>query len=92
MPKIIHLRVLTNEGTAVSDEAVSIQTPGDRGYMGVLFNHAALVTTVDPGKLKWITPDGRERVLNVGAGMLEVVNNSLTLLTDSAQKESSESS
>ncbi len=82
MARTIHVRVVTNEGEAVSDEAVSVRAPGERGYVGFLYNHAPLVTLVAPGTFSWRRPDGQAQAIHVGAGLLEIVKNHLTLLTD----------
>lgn len=81
----IHLRVLTDAGIALEEPTVSVTAPGERGYVGFLRRHAPLVTTVRPGKLAWRTVEGRVRVAKVGAGLLEILHDRLTLLTDSIQ-------
>ena len=40
----ITLRVLTDAGLAIEDQAVSVIAPGEVGYLGVLHNHAPLIT------------------------------------------------
>ena len=82
MPQTIALRVLTSEGVAVEDDAVSVVAPGELGYLGILRNHAPLVTTLKPGTLTWQTPDGERRRRLIGDGLLEIVKNHLTILTD----------
>ena len=82
MAKTIQVRVITNEGQAVADEAVSIRAPGELGYIGFLYNHAPLVTTTKPGRLTWRRPSGETKTLTVGAGLLEMTHNQLTLLTE----------
>ena len=85
MADAILLRVLTDAGVAMIDEsAVSIIAPGERGYLGILRNHAPLVTTLAPGTLRWQRPDGSRQRMQVGAGLLEIVQNRCTVLTDSA--------
>ena len=81
MARTLTLSVLTPEGVAITDEAVSIVAPGERGYLGMLFNHAPLVTTLQPGTLSWRQPAGATRALAIGAGLLEVVKNRVTVLT-----------
>ena len=81
MAGAIHLRVLTEAGVAVDDEAVSIVAPGEPGYLGILHNHASLVTTLKPGQLAWRTPDGARQARRIGAGFLEIVRNRCTILT-----------
>lgn len=82
MPDPITLRVLTEAGVAVEDHVVSIVAPGEIGYLGILKNHAPLVTTIQPGTLSWKRSDGRRRALLVGTGLLEVARNRCTLLTN----------
>ena len=81
MARTIHVRVVTNEGQVMADEAVSIQAPGEIGYLGILYNHAPLVTTLQPGKLTWRTPDGQTRAVRVDTGLLEITHNRFTLFT-----------
>lgn len=82
-PPYLQLRVLTNAGVVLKeDEAVSVIAPGGLGYLGVLKNHAPMVSTVQPGKLTWKTPDGHTRQARVGHGLLEIEHNRLTILTD----------
>jgi F-type H+-transporting ATPase subunit epsilon len=82
--RTITLKVLTAEGLAFQDEAVSVVARGERGYVGFLRNHAPLVTTLSPGRLSWRRPDGARRSAALGSGLLEIVCNRLTILTDAA--------
>ena len=79
----ITLRILTDAGLAVEDQAVSVIVPGEIGYLGVLKNHAPLVTTMTAGTLSWRCADGQRRTLLVGDGLFEVSQNQCTLLTSS---------
>ena len=81
MPKTIALRVLTDEGLALQEEAVSVRAPGEVGYLGILYNHAPLVTTLKPGTLTWRAPSGESHTRLIGDGLLEIVKNRLTILT-----------
>ena len=83
MAEPITLRVLTDAGLALEDQAASIIAPGELGYLGVLSHHAPLVTTLTPGKLTWRRPDGQRQTRLVGAGLLEIAKNRLTVLTNS---------
>ena len=82
MAGAISLHVLTQEGLVLEDEAVSVIAPGELGYLGMLRHHAPLVTTLRPGKLTWRRPGGERRTTRVGAGLLEVQHNHITILTD----------
>ncbi len=82
MAKTIQVRVVTTQGQTVTDEAVSVQAPGEIGYLGILYNHAPLVTTIKPGRFSWRRPSGETQTLTVGAGLMEVAENRVTLLTE----------
>ena len=82
MPDPITLRVLTQDGLAIEEQASSVVAPGEVGYLGMLRNHAPLVTTLAPGKLIWQRADGERLTRRIGAGLLEVANNRVTILTD----------
>ncbi|MBI3323660.1 MAG: F0F1 ATP synthase subunit epsilon [Candidatus Omnitrophica bacterium] len=77
----IRLKVLTEAGLALEDSAVSIIAPGERGYFGILRNHAPLLTTLGSGTLTWRHGSGQTQIAQIGDGFLEVVANQVTLLT-----------
>ena len=78
----IILRVLTQEGAIIEEAAASVIAPGEVGYLGMLRNHAPLVTTLKPGTLSWRNAGGERRTAKLGAGLLEVEHNRITILTD----------
>ena len=82
MDGTIHLRVLTPEGVVLEDDAVSVIAPGELGYLGILRQHAPLVTTLQPGTLTWRAPSGQTQTVRIGTGLLEVSKNQCTILTD----------
>ena len=71
--------------------AVSIRAPGGLGSFGVLYNHAPMVSTLQPGKLIWRHTDGSSRTLMVGTGVVEVSKNRVTLLTSSVSEPAASS-
>jgi F-type H+-transporting ATPase subunit epsilon len=83
--KGFRLNVLTEE-KAVLDEVVhSIIAPGTEGYLGVLRNHAPLVTELQPGKLTVTRLDRQSQDYAVSGGFLEVRSNTATLLADALE-------
>ena len=82
----ITLRVVTQEGLAFEEPATAIRAPGEVGYLGILRNHAPLVTTLRPGMLSWRRPGGPRQTARIGAGLLEVVKNRVTILTESVSE------
>ena len=77
-----HVRILTEDGVRFEGEAVSIVAPGALGLLGILANHAPLLTTLAPGPLTVRTPAGTAGRFQVGHGLLEMFRNQLTIVTD----------
>jgi F-type H+-transporting ATPase subunit epsilon len=76
------LSVLTPEKTAFEGEVEYVQVPGTEGYLGVLANHAALVTALASGTLTYRLPGGTTETLTVSGGFFEVSKNRATVLAD----------
>lgn len=59
---------------------------GVAGELGILPQHAPLLTQIKPGTLKITLADGNEELLYVSGGVLEVQPNKVTVLADVAQR------
>ena len=81
-----HLDIVTPERKIFSDEVESVVLPGMEGEMGVLAGHAALVSTLQPGELRYVHK-GDETELAVGEGFVEVTQDRVAVLTDLAVGE-----
>ena len=81
MGKAFHLNILTSEKNIYAGSATSLTAPGEAGYLGVLADHAPLVTTLMPGKISFKDEAGKQTVLeSQGKGFLEVFKNEVTVL------------
>src|SRR5579863_1110817 len=80
----LHVEVVTAERELYNGEANLVSAPGTEGRMGILPRHAALLTTLAPGELR-IELNGADEPLFVSGGFLEVSNNSVTVLADTAE-------
>jgi F-type H+-transporting ATPase subunit epsilon len=80
----LHVEVVTAERSLYSGEATMVEAPGALGQMGILPHHAAMLTTLKPGSLE-IRNNGAEETLFVSGGFLEVSNNTITVLADTAE-------
>ena len=83
----MRLEIVTPEKRTFSDVVELVVLPGIEGEMGVLENHADLVTTLTPGELRY-TKGGEEHELAVGEGIVEITGRSVSVLTDLAISES----
>ena len=58
----------------------------DGGQMGILADHENMVIAIEVGEAKMQLEDGTWETLAVGTGFLEVVNNRVTMLVQTAEK------
>ena len=84
----LRLEIVTPEASIYSDEVDSVVLPGFEGEMGVLPQHAPLVTLLSAGELR-ILKGGKEQILAVGEGLVEVTGSGTRILTDAAVSEES---
>src|SRR5438105_7036366 len=80
----LHVEVVTAERELYNGEANLVSAPGSEGRLGILPRHAALLTTLAPGDLR-IELNGAEEPLFVSSGFLEVSNDKVTVLADTAE-------
>ncbi len=79
------LSIVTQEKAVLEAEVSSIIAPGSEGYLGILTNHAPLITALVPGKLTVKYGDDREEIYAVSGGFLEVSENKATILADAVE-------
>lgn len=58
-----------------------VQLPGTLGSFEILKNHAPLISTLEKGNIKIITPQGEEKFFETEGGVVEVKKNKITILT-----------
>src|SRR5256885_3211368 len=80
----LHVEIVTAERELYSGEANLVSAPGTEGRLGILPRHAALLTTLSPGALNIKLGDAEEPIF-VSGGFLEVSNNSVIVLADTAE-------
>ena len=80
----LRLRVYTPERELVDTEVSEVTAQGAYGQIGVLPEHAALVTALEPGPLTY-KEAGTVHRLNLGGGFAEVRDNVMTVLAESGE-------
>ncbi len=80
----MHVEVVTAERELYSGEADLVNAPGSEGRLGILPRHAALLALLAPGELR-IKLGDTEEPLFVSGGFIEVFENSVTVLADTAE-------
>lgn len=82
----LKLEIVTPEAKIYSDEVDSVVLPGSEGDLGPLPEHAPLITALSAGELV-LMKDGRQSVLAVGEGFVEITPTNVSVLTDMAINE-----
>jgi F-type H+-transporting ATPase subunit epsilon len=80
----LRLRVHTPEQVLADVEVREVTAPAALGEIGVLPDHAALVTALEPGVLSY-RENGRTVRLELGPGFAEVRDNVVTVLVESGR-------
>ena len=84
MAMTIHVDIVSAEAEIFSGLAEMVFAPATMGEVGVLPNHAPLVTTLKPGEVRVRHPGGEEESFYVSGGMLEIQPHVVTVLSDTA--------
>lgn len=83
----LQLEIVTPERKIFSGAVENVYLPGEDGELGILPEHAGLVTALKAGELHYLEKGGKTSVLAIGAGFAEVSQKKVIVLTDSALGE-----
>ncbi|MCH7948807.1 MAG: ATP synthase F1 subunit epsilon [candidate division Zixibacteria bacterium] len=82
---MFQLSIVTPEKVVFEGQVVSLLVPGMEGYLGVLSNHAPLITALQPGRIEFQDDQDKIQIFSVSGGFVEVSGNRATLLADTAE-------
>lgn len=80
----LQFQIITPVRTALQATVISIQLPAVAGEMEILPGHADLIAAVANGELVYKPENGEAQSLFVGGGFLQVENETVLLVTDTA--------
>jgi len=83
---VFEIEIATPERLLAREKAIRAQIPAKDGYIGVLPDHASLLSELGIGAMTYTTPEDTPFSLAVRGGFLEVHNNVVRVLTDIAEK------
>ena len=81
----LNLRVMTINGIILASEAQEVILSTNSGQIGILPNHAALLTGLDIGVMKVLSNNQWTAIALMG-GFAKIENNELTILVTEAEK------
>jgi len=79
------LEIITAERQVYGEEVDMVIAPGLDGQLGILPQHAPLMTMLQPGEIT-IRKDGSDNYLAVTGGFLEVLGNRVSVLADACER------
>jgi len=80
------IEIATPERLLAKEKAIRAQIPVKDGFIGVLPDHAPLLSELGIGALTYTTPDDHLFSLAINGGYLEIYNNVVRVLGDVADK------
>ncbi len=78
------LEIVTPERRVLSVTCDEVRAPGVVGGFGIRNNHTPFMTALEPGRLTYVE-GGREHHYAVGGGFLQVAENRVIVLADTAE-------
>ena len=84
MSNTIQCDIVCAQKMIFSGDAAMLIATGIAGELGIAPRHAPLMTTLKPGPVRVLLPDGEESIFFVGGGILEVMPHLVTVLADTA--------
>ena len=76
------IEIITPDTALFKGEGVAVTVPGIDGSLGVLNNHASLITALKSGKIKVTSADGQDTFFDIDGGVAEVANNKIIILAE----------
>ncbi len=84
MADTLKFELVSPEKLLMSEEVQQVNIPGSEGEMGILANHAPVLSTLRPGVVDVTTADGKHDRIFVRGGFAEVNPQGLTVLAEEA--------
>ena len=86
MASTFTIEITTPERLLSREQATEAQIPIKDGYIGVLPDHASLLSGLGAGVLSYVAADGKIHIMAIKGGFVEIDNNVVRVLGDVAEK------
>lgn len=78
----MNVEIISPESTLFEGKASLVYLPGSDGSLGVMNNHAPLITSLKKGTVRVKEESGKELKFEVKGGTVEVFNNKIIILAE----------
>ena len=86
----LYVRVVSPARVVYEGDAASVVAPAWDGKVGILPRHAPMITLLGAGELSIDLPGGGSREMYVAGGVLQVVDDQITVLSEYAGERAPE--
>jgi F-type H+-transporting ATPase subunit epsilon len=80
----IEVSIVSIEQDIYAGPALFVSAPALNGEVGILPRHAPLISPLRAGEVRIVKPDGKQELICLSGGMLEVQPGLVTILADTA--------
>lgn len=84
MAGTFNFNVVAPDGQVLNKDIEFVVVPGENGELGILPNHAPLIAGLGIGVVRY-TEGGKVKKLAISGGFMEVVNNKVTVIANTAE-------
>lgn len=76
------LTIITPDKLAYDGDIAAVTVPGTSGSFQILKDHAAIVSTLDDGKVIIKVTNDDEQIVNIKGGVVEAKDNNIVILAE----------
>jgi F-type H+-transporting ATPase subunit epsilon len=76
----LYLEIITPDNVLYTGEVSAVQLPGSKGSFEVLQNHAAIISSLEKGRIRVKDASGTH-FFDISGGIVEVLKNNIIVLT-----------
>ncbi len=81
----LFVEIVSPTGHIFQGEAGGVRAPGVEGSFEVLYDHAPMISAFEVGSIRVAVPSGERIDFATSGGFLEVLNNTVTILAETAE-------
>lgn len=86
MANTFHVSMVSADRQLYSGKAERLVATAERGELGILAGHAPFLSILKAGQVRLILPDGKEEVIYISGGFIEVQQGQTIILADDAER------
>lgn len=86
MANTFHVSMVSADHQLYSGKAERLVATAERGELGILAGHAPFLSILKAGQVRLTLPDGKEEVIYISGGFIEVQQGQTIILADDAER------